>query len=140
MSLLFLKVLDRGNILCYTAVKHKCFTAVREVFDMDKKIQTAILLDLYRGLLTKKQSEVLDLYCNEDLSLSEIAENTHVTRQAVHDAIAKGEKILFETEEKTGLGKRIKMLEERLSEINLLVQSDGSKTAKRIKELSEIGE
>lgn len=107
---------------------------------MDKKIQTSILLDLYRGLLTEKQAEVLDLYCNEDLSLSEIAENTHVTRQAVHDSITKGERILFETEGKTGLGKRIKMLEERLSKINLLVQSDISETAKRIKELSEIGE
>lgn len=107
---------------------------------MEKKVETAILLDLYGGLLTEKQAEALDLYYNEDLSLSEIAENTSVTRQAVRDTIVKGEKILFETEEKTHLGERIRRLEERLEKINELACGNGPEALGLIVGLSEIGE
>ncbi len=107
---------------------------------MDKKIETAILLDLYKGLLTEKQLEALDLYYNEDLSLSEIAENTSVTRQAVRDAIVKGERILFETESKTHLCERITALEGKLKEINGLAKSNDGDAVAKIAELSEIGE
>ncbi len=107
---------------------------------MEKKVETAILLDLYGGLLTEKQAEALDLYYNEDLSLSEIAENISVTRQAVHDTIVKGEKILAEAEGKTRLGERIRLLEERLSKINKLASDGGGAALAEIKRLSEIGE
>lgn len=107
---------------------------------MDKKVETAILLDLYKGLLTEKQLEALDLYYNEDLSLSEIAENTSVTRQAVRDAIVKGERILFETEEKTHLCERITALESKLKKINELAKSNDGEATLKIAELSEIGE
>lgn len=106
---------------------------------MDKKVETAILLDLYKGLLTEKQAEAMDLYYNEDLSLSEIAENTLVTRQAVRDSLLKGERILVETEEKTHLCERIRALEERLRKINTLIKEDGDVIGK-IAALSEIGE
>ena len=105
---------------------------------MDKKIEVSMLLDLYKGLLTDKQAETIELYHNEDLSLSEIAENTGITRQGVRDALVKGEKILTEAEEKLGLGKRIEMLESRLREITRLVKNSG--TAEEILKLSEIGE
>ena len=107
---------------------------------MDKKVETAILLDLYKGLLTEKQAEAMDLYYNEDLSLSEIAENTFVTRQAVRDSILKGERILFETEEKTHLCERITALEERLKKIRTLLKEEDSGAMEEIARLSEIGE
>ena len=55
-----------------------------------------------RGVLNlkKKQFEYINDYYNNDLSLSEIAENENITRQAVRDNIKKGEKKLFEYEEK----------------------------------------
>lgn len=107
---------------------------------MDKKVETAILLDLYKGLLTEKQAEAMDLYYNEDLSLSEIAENTLVTRQAVRDSLLKGERILVETEEKTHLGERIRALEERLRKINTLIKEEDGDVICKIAALSEIGE
>ncbi len=105
---------------------------------MEKKVELSILLDLYRPLLTEKQAETMEFYFNEDLSLSEIAENTGVTRQAVRDALVKGEKILIETEEKLNLGSRIENLESRLKKINELIKSNGAK--EEILSLSEIGE
>ncbi|MDP4132633.1 MAG: sigma factor-like helix-turn-helix DNA-binding protein [Bacillota bacterium] len=107
---------------------------------MDKKIRIAILYDMYKGLLTKKESDVIDLYYNEDLSLSEIADNLGITRQAVRDSIVRSEKILTETEEKTGLCERIRNLESRLSEINKLVLEQPMNVLDRIFKLSENGE
>ncbi len=105
---------------------------------MDKKIEISMLLDLYKGLLTEKQAETMDLYYNEDLSLSEIAENIGITRQGVRDSLVKAEKILLDAEEKLGLGERIGNLEARLKKINGLIKKSG--TAEEILKLSEIGE
>ena len=67
---------------------------------MEKNVQVSILCQIYGKLLTKKQYEILTDYYNHDLSLSEIAENNQITRQAVRDIIKKGENKLFELEEK----------------------------------------
>ena len=61
------------------------------------------MLDFYGNLLTEKQRDALDMYCNLDLSLSEIAEEIGVTRQGVRDAIKKGEERLLLFEEKVGM-------------------------------------
>ena len=67
---------------------------------MEKNVKISILLDIYGKLLTEKQYKLLDDYYNNDLSLSEIAENENITRQAVRDNLKKGEKNLLEFEEK----------------------------------------
>ena len=67
---------------------------------MEKKVEISMLWQIYGKLLTEKQNEYIDYYYNQDLSLSEIAENEEITRQGVRDIIKKGEKKLFEYEEK----------------------------------------
>lgn len=67
---------------------------------MSKNLDVAILLDFYGGMLTEKQRDVIDLYYNQDLSLSEIAEHEGITRQGVRDSIKRGEVFLFELEDK----------------------------------------
>lgn len=67
---------------------------------MSKNLDVAILLDFYGGMLTEKQRDAIDLYYNQDLSLSEIAEHEGITRQGVRDSIKRGEAILFELEDK----------------------------------------
>ena len=67
---------------------------------MEKNVQIGILLDIYGKLLTEKQRQLLEDYYNNDLSLSEIAENENITRQAVRDNLKKGENNLLEYEEK----------------------------------------
>jgi len=54
---------------------------------MDKKIYYNELYDYYKDLLTEKQREYYESYYFEDYSLSEIAENEEVTRNAVHNQI-----------------------------------------------------
>lgn len=84
---------------------------------MEKNIQISMLLSLYGKLLTKKQYEFLDDYYNNDYSLSEIAENNSITRQAVRDNIKKGEKKLFEYEEKLAFMKKTMNQEKKIQDI-----------------------
>ena len=67
---------------------------------MEEKIKMSILCGIYGNLLTEKQHQILDDYYNNDLSLSEIAENNDITRQAVNDMINKGKAKLIEYEDK----------------------------------------
>ena len=84
---------------------------------MEKNVKVSILLQIYGNLLTENQVSVLDDYYNNDLSLSEIAENNNITRQAVRDNIKKGEQKLFEFEEKLGVMKKTMIQEQKISEI-----------------------
>lgn len=74
--------------------------------DIEKNLQISILLDYYSVMLTDKQHDVIDLYYNEDLSLSEIAEHEKITRQGVRDSIKRGEQTLLEMEEKFHLAEK----------------------------------
>lgn len=42
---------------------------------MERKVKISMLCEIYGKLLTEKQLEILTDYYNNDLSLSEIAEN-----------------------------------------------------------------
>ena len=81
---------------------------------MDKKVEISILCQMYGKLLTEKQLVILEDYYNNDLSLSEIAENNHITRQAVRDIIKKGENKLFDLEEKLSFMKKTMDQEKKL--------------------------
>ena len=98
---------------------------------MEEKVKISMLCQLYGKLLTKKQFEFIDDYYNNDLSLSEIAENHNITRQAVRDIIKKGEKKLFEYEEKLMFMKRTlnqeKKIEKVLSELTKIQKNDTDK-------------
>ena len=73
---------------------------------MAKNLEVSFLLDFYGEMLTKKQHDFLVYYYDEDLSLSEIAENEGITRQGVRDAIKRAENQLFDMENRLGLAKR----------------------------------
>ena len=84
---------------------------------MEKNIEISILIGIYGELLTEKQFEIIDDYYNNDLSLSEIAENNNITRQAVRDILKKGEKKLFEFEEKLQFMKRTINQEKKIEKV-----------------------
>ena len=96
---------------------------------MEKKVEISMLWQIYGNLLTEKQYKVIDYYYNQDLSLSEIAENENITRQAVRDIIKKGEKKLFEYEEKLLFMKKTINQEKQIQNILLnlnKIQKDSS--------------
>lgn len=73
---------------------------------MSKNLSLSRLLDFYGELLSEPQREAAELFYNDDLSLSEIAELTGITRQGVRDRLVKAEQLLSELEGKLGLAAR----------------------------------
>ena len=80
--------------------------------DVEARVELNWLLDFYGPLLTEHRREVLRLYCEEDLSLAEIAEQLGITRQGVSDAMQKGRRQLNDYEAKLGLAGRYRALGE----------------------------
>mgnify|MGYP002861184465 CR=1 FL=1 len=98
---------------------------------MEKNVEISMLCQVYGKVLTEKQYELLNDYYNNDLSLSEIAENNNITRQAVRDIIKKSENKLYELEEQISAMKKmlekeksIKKIEEELIEIKKLAKNE----------------
>ncbi len=81
-------------------------------------LKIGLLFDYYGQFLTAKQREVMHLYFENDYSLSEIAEQLHVSRQAVHDMIKKSKKSLYEYEDKLGLALRFVSKDEAIEKIS----------------------
>lgn len=96
---------------------------------MAKNLEITLLLDFYGEMLTEKQREVIEYYYNDDLSLSEIAENEGITRQGVRDSIKRAEFQLLDMEERLGLAKRFREMRGGLEKI--------SAAAEQIKEYNE---
>ncbi len=103
---------------------------------MDNKVKISILLETYGKLLTQKQFSLLDDYYNNDLSLSEIAENEEITRQAVRDNLKKGENKLFEYEKKLGIMKKTVESQEKIAEV--LSEITTIETKMTDKEIAEV--
>lgn len=89
---------------------------------MAKNLELSYLLDFYGEVLTDRQRDVMEQYYNDDLSLSEIAENFGITRQGVRDAIKHGESTLLELEEKVGFAARYRTVQENLERMEAIIK------------------
>lgn len=84
---------------------------------MDRIIFLNSLYDVYKDLLTDKQKEYYESYYFDNLSLSEIAENFGVSRNAVFNQLKIIEEKLLEIESKLKLKEKqekiLKILEKK---------------------------
>lgn len=107
---------------------------------MIEKIENNILNDYYGGLLNGHQAEIMHLYYDCDMSLSEIAEEISITRQGVREVIVRCNKKLNNYEKKLGLVKKVKGI---LNKLKIIIDSenfDNSSREKLSKLLEEIRE
>lgn len=112
----------------------------------EKDMSLCFLFDFYGELLSEHRREVFELYYNDDLSLSEVAEQVGITRQGVRDTVKKAEKQLLEFENKLGLAGRFKQIcesceniAERLTELGArLDEPELDELIQDVKRLSEI--
>lgn len=75
---------------------------------MRNKLNEGLLFTYYGGLLNEHQQEVLHSYYDCDMSLAEISEYLHISRQAVRDTIVRSNAKLTEYENKLSLISKIK--------------------------------
>ena len=106
---------------------------------MEEKIKISLLYQLYGKIIKEKQQEIIEDYYNNDLSLSEIAENNDITRQAVRDIIKKSEKKLNSYEKTLGLMQKSIEQKNKIEEIIKMLSNIKKEEIKDIeKELKKL--
>ena len=70
---------------------------------MDRIVEKSLLFDFYGDLLTEHQKKVYGEYIQEDVSISEIADLSGISRQGAHDMVRRCEKILSHYENRLHL-------------------------------------
>ena len=98
---------------------------------LSPNMELSTLCAFYGGLLTQRQRMAVQLHCDEDFSLAETAEHLGVSRQNVHDLIARSAHKLYRYEN------ALKLVEQSRRDIALLQQALRSlQSAKAAKSLS----
>jgi predicted DNA-binding protein YlxM (UPF0122 family) len=80
-----------------------------------------VLHDFYGALLTEKQQTFLKCYFHDDYSLSEIAADFQISRQAVYEHLKRAEQVLEEYEDKLRLVARHEFLQAGMAQLELQV-------------------
>ena len=81
------------------------------------KVEGNLLFDFYGSLLTEHQKEVLDDYFNDDLSMSELADEYEVSKSAISDLIKRCLNQLEDYESKLHLIKQARSLDELIDKM-----------------------
>ena len=95
----------------------------------------SLLYDFYGSLLDDNKREIMDLYHEDNLSLTEIAEELGLSRQGVHYALKKAEGGLEKYEAVLGLVAEWKANKSLISEADNLL--DGMNSVNDAEELRE---
>jgi hypothetical protein len=89
---------------------------------LEKMERVIMQKDLYGPLLTEKQAQVLAWHYEQDLSLTEIAEQMEISKQAVYDLLRRSETTLAGYERRLGLVRRFKEIRQELEEVCALLE------------------
>jgi predicted DNA-binding protein YlxM (UPF0122 family) len=103
-----------------------------------KSLEIGYLLDFYGEMLNERRRTVLDMYYNEDMSLSEIADALGITRQGARDLIKKAGDELLLFEEKLGMAKKFRLLCECTDRAEAIITAKPDDTSSLLEILSEI--
>ena len=84
---------------------------------VEKRTLYVILYDYYGELISDKKRMIFEDYYFNNLSLSEIADNNNISRNAIHKTIKNVEEKLAEYEEKLKLYEKEEKIKSIISEI-----------------------
>ena len=101
---------------------------------LDEKVDLSFLAAFYSGLLTENQRRILSLYCEEDLSLGEIAGEVGISRQAAHESLRRAAARLEELESALGMAARFGRMEAGLDAALAAVRGRDYRRAEKILE------
>lgn len=93
---------------------------------LNRKVEYGMLASFYVSMLTDRQASVIRLYCNEDLSYGEIAEQLGISRQGVSSTLLRSFDKLDQLEKDLGLAKAFYKLTELSSVLSKLKTDDPS--------------
>ncbi len=99
---------------------------------MTDKAELSLLLDYYGAFLTDRQRELTRMSADDDMSLSEIAEQVGISRQAVRDSLSKASDQLRRMESEIGAIARDMRLRSVTEELR---RAESIDSAARLKEI-----
>lgn len=103
------------------------FALTRKRREMEKIVEQGLLYDFYGALLTGHQKSVYELLVYENMSLSEIAAEQGISRQAVHDIIKRCDKTLKDYEDKLHLIEKFLSIKKDVERIEVVAGDDDVK-------------
>ena len=103
---------------------------------MERFVEQTYLYDFYGELLTQHQRQIYNDYVLDNLSISEIADENGISRQAVHDQIKKIDRILAGYEEKLHLVEKFIDIKGYAGDIARIAKGLGGDEGRKIIELA----
>ena len=89
---------------------------------MEEVVALSYFYDFYGELLNEHHKRIFEDYILNDMSLSEIASETGISRQGVYDIVKRCSRKLHDYEEKLGLVKRFLDLRDRMTELDRILE------------------
>ena len=106
--------------------------------DITEQFNNSLLFEFYGNLLTDKQKIMLNDFLNNNLSLTEIAQSSNITRQAANDLIKRTIKLLYFYEEKLHLLAKFNSIKDNVTQaIKSIDSGDISKVKKHLNKIVE---
>lgn len=105
---------------------------------LEKTTRMNYLYDFYQSLLTEKQQSYMALYYLDDFSLGEIAEEYHVSRQAVYDNIKRTEAMLEEYEAKLLLFEKFQQRSTLIEKLKEEVDTSSNEKSRMLDMIAEL--
>lgn len=115
--------------------------SVSQIDKLDEIVYLSILYDFYGELLSDHKKQIFEDYILNDLSLGEIAEDQHISRQGVYDIVKRCSKELKSYESRLALVRKFQSVKEtlnRMKEISLQVRQ--SHDISRMKEIDALAD
>ncbi len=109
---------------------------------MNTIARESLLFDCYGDLLTDRKKSVMQMYHEDNLSLSEVAQELGVSRAAVHDCLKAARKQLEQYEEKLGMVERIAEQDKARARIMDTIRDleDGERDPAQVRKLRSLKE
>ena len=104
----------------------------------EKNLKMAYLLDFYSEVLDEHTRNIMRAYYNDDLSLSEIADDEGISRQGIRHVIKRGEEQLQNLESRLGLAAHYEELSgavQLLEEVALHCRDEDKESIRRVIEI-----
>lgn len=91
-------------------------------YELEERNRINELYDIYGSLLTTKQRNTLELYFEEDFSLTEISQYLNISRQAVHNNLMRAKDSLERYESNLNILHQNKALDECILYLEMLLE------------------
>ncbi len=103
--------------------------------DIETKVETSALFEIYGNSLTEKQQQVVDLCVLQDLSFGEVGDLLNISRQAVKYTLDNAVLSMLKLEEKLNILNKFQNIKQKLT--NLLKNTNDNKLKQEINKILE---